>query len=52
MPAEEDDAVSALSELEVRGVAGRAGSGRGGGGAGQTPLFVPTHNFMGSAGTA
>jgi len=57
VPAEEDDAVSAVSELEVRewmeeqGVgAGEVGAGEVG--AGGTPLFLPTPDFMASAGTA
>ena len=51
VPAEEDDAVSAVSELEVRewleepgAEAGELGAG------GESPLFLPTPDFMASAG--
>jgi len=52
VPAEEDDAVSAVSELEVREWQDEQGAGAGEAGAGGTPLFLPTPDFMASAGTA
>ena len=48
--AEEDDAVSAVSELEVREWLDEQGAGEAG--AGGTPLFLPTPDFMAPAGTA
>ena len=52
VPAEEDDAVSAVSELEVREWMEEQGAGAGEVGAGGTPLFLPTPDFMASAETA
>ena len=54
VPAEEEDAVSTVSELEVREWVKEQGAGAGAGeeGAGGTPLFLPTPAFMASAGTA
>jgi len=53
VPAEsEDDAVSAVSELEVREWLEEQGVGAEGAGAGgEPPLFLPTPDFMASAGT-
>ena len=52
MPAEEDDAVSAVSELEVREWLDEQGAGAEEPGAGGTPLLLPTHDFAAFAGTA
>jgi len=54
VPAEaEDDAVSAVSELEVREWLEEQGAGAEEPGAGgEPPLFLPTPDFMASAGTA
>jgi len=49
---EEDDAVSAVSELEVREWLDGQGAGAEEPGAGGTPLFLPTPDFMASAGKA
>jgi len=51
VPAEEDDAVSAVSKLEVREWLEEQGAGAEDLGAGGTPLFLPTPEFMASAGT-
>jgi len=51
VPAEEDDAVSAVSELEVREWLDEQGGGGAEAGAGETPLFPPTPDFMASVGT-
>jgi len=48
--AEEDDAVSAVSELEVREWLEEQGEGAKEPDAGGTPLFLPTPDFMASAG--
>jgi len=49
---EEDDAVSAVSELEVREWREEQGAGAEEAGAGGTPLFLPTPDFMATAGMA
>jgi len=50
---EEGDAVSAVSELEVREWMEERGAGAEEPGAGgESPLFLPTPDFMASAGTA
>jgi len=51
VPVEEDDAVSPVSELEVREWLEEQGAGTEDPDAGGTPLFLPTPNFMASAGT-
>jgi len=51
VPVEEDGAVSAVSELEVREWLDEKGGGAGEVGDGGTPLFLPTPDFMASAGT-
>jgi len=48
----EDDAVSAVSELEVREWLEEQGAGAEEAGDGGTPLFLPTPDFMMPAGTA
>ena len=50
MPAEEDDAVSAVSELEVREWLDEQEAGAEEPGGGEPPLFLPTPDFMASAG--
>jgi len=50
MPAEEEDAVSVVSELEVREWLDEQGAGAEGTGAGGTPLLLRTPDFMASAG--
>ena len=50
--AEEDDAVSAMSELEVREWMEEQGAGAGEAGAGGTPLFLRPPDFMATAGAA
>ena len=49
--AEGDDAVSAVSELEIREWLEEQGAGTGEPGAEGTPLFLPTPDFMAPAGT-
>ena len=51
VPAEGDDAVSAVSELEVREWLEEQGAGAGEPGAGGTPLFLPTPDSTAPAGT-
>jgi len=51
VPDEEEDAVSAVSELEVREWLNEQGAGAEEAGAGGTRLFLPTPDFMASAGT-
>jgi len=48
----EEDAVSVVSELEMREWMEEQGVGAGEAGAGGTPLFLPTLDFMATAGTA
>jgi len=48
----EDDAVSAVSQLEEREWLEEQGAGAEEAGAGGTPLFLPTPDFMASAGMA
>ena len=47
----EEDAVSAVSKLEVREWLDEQGAEAEGTGAGGTPLFLPTPDFMASVGT-
>ena len=49
-PTAEDDAVSAVSEMEVREFLEESGVGAEEGGTGGTPLFLPTPDFMATAG--
>ena len=51
VPVEEEDAVSAVSELEVREWLEEQGAGAMNPDGGGTPLFLPTPDFMASAGT-
>ena len=51
VPVEEEDTVSAVSELEVREWLEEQGAGAMEPGEGGTPLFLPTPDFMASAGT-
>ena len=51
VPGEGHDAVSAVSELEMREWLYEQGSGPEEAGAGGTPLFLPTPDFMAPAGT-
>ena len=51
VPAEGDDAVSAVSELEVREWLDEQRAGAEEAGAGGTPLLLPAPDFMASAGT-
>jgi len=50
-PAEEDGAVSAVSELAVREWLDEQGAAAEGAGAGGAPPFLPTPDFMASVGT-
>ena len=50
VPAEEEDAVSAVSELEVREWLEEQGAGAEELGGKEPPLFLPTPEFMASAG--
>ena len=52
VPGEEDDAVSAVSELEVRDWMEEQGAGAEESDREGPPLFLPTPDFMASAGTA
>jgi len=51
VPVEEDDAVSAVSEMEVREWLEEQGAGAEELGGMGSPLFLPTPNFMASAET-
>ena len=51
VPVEEEDAVSAVSELEEREWLEEQGAGATDPGEGGAPLFLPTPDFMASAGT-
>ena len=52
VPAEEEDAVSAVSEPEVREWLDEQGEGAEASDTGGAPMFLPTPGFMASAGTA
>jgi len=51
VPGEEEDAVSVVSKLEVREWLDEQEAGAEGAGVGETPLFLPTTDFIAPAGT-